>query len=280
MSAPLLSVEELCVDIAGARVLDRVSFDLAAGGTLGLVGESGSGKTLTALSLLGLLPPGARVASGRILLEGGDVTRFDEARLRALRGGEVAMIFQEPMTALNPVAAVGAQLERVIVRHRGLGRRQARAVAVDALARVGIASPERRLREYPHRLSGGMRQRVLIAMALACEPKLLVADEPTTALDVTTQAQVLDLILRLQEELRFAVLLITHDLAVVAQTCARTAVMRLGRIVEEGATAELISRPREDYTRTLLANTLSVRREPTTASAGAASGRDQAEPRP
>jgi ABC-type dipeptide/oligopeptide/nickel transport system ATPase component len=258
MSAPLLSVEGLCVDIAAARVLDRVSFALAAGETLGLVGESGSGKTLTAFSLLGLLPSGARVASGRILLEGEDVTRFDEQRLRALRGGEIAMIFQEPMTALNPVATVGAQLARVIVRHRGLTQKQARAVAVEALARVGIASPERRLGEYPHRLSGGMRQRVLVAMALACEPKLLVADEPTTALDVTTQAQVLDLMVRLQRELGFAVLFITHDLAVVAQVCARTAVMRAGRIVEEGATAEVISRPREEYTRTLLANTLSV----------------------
>jgi ABC-type dipeptide/oligopeptide/nickel transport system ATPase component len=262
VSAPLLSVEGLCVDIAGARVLDRVAFALGAGETLGLVGESGSGKTMTALALLGLLPPGARIASGRILLDGADVVRFDEARLRALRGGEIAMIFQEPMTALNPVATVGAQLERVIVRHRGLTRRQARARAVEALARVGIASPERRLGEHPHRLSGGMRQRVLIAMALACEPKLLVADEPTTALDVTTQAQVLDLIVRLQRELRFAVLLITHDLAVVAQTCARTAVMREGAIVEEGPTAEVIARPREDYTRTLLANTLTVETEP------------------
>jgi ABC-type dipeptide/oligopeptide/nickel transport system ATPase component len=277
MSTALLSVEELCVDIAGTRVLDRVSFALAAGETLGLVGESGSGKTMTAYSLLGLLPPGARVASGRILLEGEDVTRFEGPRLRALRGGEIAMIFQEPMTALNPVATVGAQLERVILRHRGLTRKQARAVAVEALARVGIASPERRLAEYPHRLSGGMRQRVLIAMALACEPKLLVADEPTTALDVTTQAQVLDLIVRLQEAQRFAVLLITHDLAVVAQTCARSAVMRAGRIVEEGATAEIVSRPQEDYTRALLANTLSVQ---TGAPAGLASSRDQAEPRP
>jgi len=276
MSAPLLSVEDLCVDIAGARVLDRVSFVLAAGETLGLVGESGSGKTMTAFALLGLLPPGARIASGRILLEGEDLTRFDEARLRALRGGEIAMIFQEPMTALNPVATVGAQLERVIVRHRGLTRKQARTVAVEALARVGIASPERRLAEHPHRLSGGMRQRVLIAMALACEPKLLVADEPTTALDVTTQAQVLELIVRLQHELRFAVLLITHDLAVVAQTCARTAVMRGGRIVEKGATTDVISRPREDYTRTLLANTLSVHTGPAAATAGASS-RDRME---
>ena len=279
MSAPLLSVEDLCVDIAGARVLDRVSFVLAAGETLGLVGESGSGKTMTAFALLGLLPPGARIASGRILLEGEDLTRFDEARLRALRGGEIAMIFQEPMTALNPVATVGAQLERVIVRHRGLTRKQARTLAVEALARVGIASPERRVAEHPHRLSGGMRQRVLIAMALACEPKLLVADEPTTALDVTTQAQVLELIVRLQHELRFAVLLITHDLAVVAQTCARTAVMRGGAIVETGTTSEVISRPREDYTRTLLANTLSVRRT-APATVGAAFSHDQAEPQP
>ena len=260
MSEPLLTVQDLRIDIGGARVVDGVSFSLAAGETLGLVGESGSGKTLTALALLRLLPPGAHVTGGAITLAGEDLVAAGEARLRALRGGAMAMIFQEPMTALDPVLRIGTQLERVIVRHRGLSRLQARRVAMDALARVGIATPKRMLGEYPHRLSGGMRQRVLIAMALACKPSVLIADEPTTALDVTTQAQVLDLIVRLQAELGFGVLLITHDLAVVAETCARTVVMRAGRLVEEGATATLIAQPREVYTQTLLANTLRVRR--------------------
>ena len=257
-SAPLLRVEDLTVDLGGARVLDRVSFDLAAGETLGLVGESGSGKTLTALALLRLLPRAARVAGGRILLQDEDVLAADEARMRELRGGVIAMVFQEPMTALNPVLSIGTQLERVIVRHRRLTRRQARTVAVEALARVGIAAPAQRLAESPHRLSGGMRQRVAIAMALACEPKVLLADEPTTALDVTTQSQVLELIVRLQSELRMAMLLVTHDLGVVAGTCGRVAVMHAGRIVEQGPTADVIVRPHASYTQALLAGTLAL----------------------
>ena len=260
MDAPLLSVRDLSIEIAGTRVVDGVSFTLAAGETLGLVGESGSGKTLTSLALLRLLPPGARMTGGQILLEGEDLVVARETRMRALRGGAMAMIFQEPMTALNPVRTIGAQLEHVIARHRHFRRVQARSAAIEALGRVGIAAPKRMLREYPHRLSGGMRQRVLIAMALACEPRVLIADEPTTALDVTTQAQVLDLIVRLQSELRIGVLLITHDLAVVAETCVRTAVMRAGRIIEEAPTAQLIASPYEPYTQSLLANTLRVRR--------------------
>jgi ABC-type dipeptide/oligopeptide/nickel transport system ATPase component len=250
-----LRVEDLTVDLGGTRVLDRVGFTLAAGETLGLVGESGSGKTLTALALLRLLPPAARVTGGRILLGDEHVLAAREPRLRKLRGGVIAMVFQEPMTALNPVLTIGTQLERVIVRHRGLTRRQAHAAAIEALARVGIAAPAERLAEPPHRLSGGMRQRVAIAMALACEPAVLVADEPTTALDVTTQAQVLDLIVRLQSELRMAMLLVTHDLAVVAGTCARVAVMHAGRIVEEGRTADVIAQPCTSHTQALLAGT-------------------------
>jgi ABC-type dipeptide/oligopeptide/nickel transport system ATPase component len=260
MDAPLLSVQELRIEIGGVNVVDGVTFALGAGETLGLVGESGSGKTLTSLALLRLLPPGVRITGGRIMLDGEDLAAASDSRMRALRGGVMAMIFQEPMTALNPVRTIGAQLEHVIARHRHFRRVQARSAAIEALGRVGIATPKRILREYPHRLSGGMRQRVLIAMALACEPRVLIADEPTTALDVTTQAQVLDLIVRLQADLRIGVLLITHDLAVVAETCARTAVMRAGRIVEEGPTAEIVAAPRDAYTQTLLANTLRVRR--------------------
>jgi ABC-type dipeptide/oligopeptide/nickel transport system ATPase component len=259
VSAPLLAVEGLCIDVGGARVVDGVDFELTAAETLGLVGESGSGKTMTALALLRLLPPGARIVAGRITLAGEDLVAASDARVRALRGGVIAMVFQDPMTALNPVLTIGTQLERVIARHRRLSGRPARDVAVAALARVGIAAPEQRLHEPPHRLSGGMRQRVAIAMALACEPLVLLADEPTTALDVTTQAQVLELIVGLQSELGMSMLLITHDLAVVAETCARTAVMRAGRIVEQGATVDVVTAPRDAYTQALLAHTLGVR---------------------
>ena len=260
MSEPLLNVNDLSIEIGGARVVDGVTLTVGAGETLGLVGESGSGKTLTALSLLRLLPPGARIAGGTITFAGEDLVAASDARMRALRGGALAMVFQEPMTALDPVQRIGTQLERVILRHRRLSGSQARSVGIEALARVGIAAPERMRREYPHRLSGGMRQRVLIAMALACEPKVLIADEPTTALDVTTQAQVLALITRLRFELGFGVLLITHDLGVVAETCARIAVMSGGRLVEQGPTEQVVASPRDPYTQALLANTLRLRR--------------------
>jgi ABC-type dipeptide/oligopeptide/nickel transport system ATPase component len=258
MSEAVLSVQGLCIDFGATRVVDGVSFALAAGETLGIVGESGSGKTLTALALLRILPPGARIAGGSIRLAGEELVDASEERMRALRGRGMAMVFQEPLSALDPVLTIGAQLGEVIVRHRRLPPKQAREVAIDSLARVGIAAPERRLAERPHQLSGGMRQRVLIAMALACEPQVLIADEPTTALDVTTQAQVLELIVRLQAEQRFGVLLITHDLAVVSETCARTLVMQSGRIVEEGATAQVVAAPSHPYTAKLLASTLSV----------------------
>jgi peptide/nickel transport system ATP-binding protein len=255
VSPPVLVVEDLVVHLGGVPVIDGIGFALAPGGTLGIVGESGSGKTMTALALLRLLPAGARVVRGRVLLGDEDLLRASEARMRAVRGRGIAMVFQEPMSALNPVLTIGTQLERVIERHRASGARAARALAADALARVGIADPVRRLRQQPHELSGGMRQRVALALALACEPAVLVADEPTTALDATTQAQVIELVARLQAELRMALLLITHDLAVVAQTCERTLVMRAGAVVEEGLTADVIERPVHDYTRGLVAST-------------------------
>jgi ABC-type dipeptide/oligopeptide/nickel transport system ATPase component len=255
VSAPVLVVDDLAVHAGGVPLVEGVGFTLAPGGTLGIVGESGSGKTMTALALLRLLPAGARVVRGRALFGGEDLLQASETRMREVRGRGIAMVFQEPMSALNPVLTIGTQLERVIARHRAAGSRAARDVAADALARVGIADPARRLRQHPHELSGGMRQRVALAMALACEPSVLIADEPTTALDATTQAQALGLIADLQRELRMALILITHDLAVVAQTCERVVVMRAGVVVEEGSTADVIGRPAHDYTRGLVEST-------------------------
>jgi oligopeptide/dipeptide ABC transporter ATP-binding protein len=221
--------------------------------TLALVGESGCGKSVTALSILRLVatPPGAYDA-GEILFRGEDLLRVSEARIQEMRGNDVAMIFQEPMTSLNPVFPVGEQVAEAIELHQRVGGREARERSIEALRRVGIPAPEQRVDEYPHQLSGGMRQRVMIAMALACNPKLLIADEPTTALDVTIQAQILELIAKLQRELGMAVLLITHDLGVVAETARRVAVMYAGRVVEEGDVLELFERPRHPYTAGLL----------------------------
>ena len=253
MSEPLLAVRDLVVHFQTeggvVEAVDGVSFDVRPGETVALVGESGCGKSVTALSLLGLLPsPPARVVRGSIRLSGESLLDATPGRLRQIRGDDVAMIFQEPMTSLNPVFTVGDQVGEVLTLHRGLSAEAARAQVVRLFGLVGIAAPEQRVDEYPHQLSGGMRQRVMIAMALACGPRLLIADEPTTALDVTVQAQVLELLVKLQATLGMAVLLITHDLGVVAETASRVVVMYAGRVVEQGTTGEIFARPRHPYT--------------------------------
>ena len=251
--APLLAVEGLTVAMGGAPVLEDVSFAIAPGETLGLVGESGCGKSVTALSAMRLLPdPPARVLGGRILFEGADMLALDDAALRRIRGNRIGMIFQEPMTSLNPVFTIGDQISESLVVHRGATTAAAMAEAARLLDLVGIPAARGQLGRYPHELSGGQRQRVMIAIALACRPRLLIADEPTTALDVTVQAQILDLVGRLRRELGMAVLLITHDLGVVAESCDRVAVMYAGRIVEEASAARIFSAPRHRYTEALL----------------------------
>jgi len=252
----LLEVEDLRVrfttDQGVARAVDGVSFALSPGETLCLVGESGCGKSVTALSVMGLVacPPGE--VTGRITFEGRNLLALDADSLADLRGDRLAMIFQEPMTALNPAFTIGWQLAEVLIRHRGMGRREARDAALAMLKRVRIPAAEDRFDEYAHRLSGGMRQRVMIAMALLCSPALLIADEPTTALDVTIQAQVLDLMRGLREETKTAIMLITHDLGVVAEMADRVAVMYAGEIVEEATVAALFAMPQHPYTVGLL----------------------------
>jgi len=255
--APLLSVRDLVVEFATengtVRAVDRVSFDVFPNETPGLVGESGCGKTVTGLAIMGLVPsPPGRIAGGSIRLGGRELVGLPESELRRLRGREIAMVFQEPMTALNPVFTVGSQMVDVLRRYKGLTPRQARSAAIELLATVGIPVPEQRIDEYPHQLSGGMRQRVVIAMALSCDPKLIVADEPTTALDVTTQAQVLEQIVKLQRQFHMAMILVTHDLGVVAETCHRAIVMYCGRIAEKAEIGPLFERPRHPYTAGLL----------------------------
>jgi oligopeptide transport system ATP-binding protein len=259
MSAKLLEVANLSIHFASqgqtVRAVDDVSFTLARGETLGIVGESGSGKSVTALSLMRLIPvPPGRIAGGRITFDGQDVLAMSQAELRDLRGREMAMIFQDPMTSLNPVLTIGRQITEVLEEHLGLTAAAATRRAAELLAMVGIPSPAQRLSDYPHRFSGGMRQRVMIAMAMACNPRLLIADEPTTALDVTIQAQILDLIRRLQRESGMAVILITHDLGIVAGMADRVAVMYGGRIVEQGPTEDVFGDPRMPYTIGLLAS--------------------------
>ena len=235
------------------RAVDGVSLTLEAGRTLGIVGESGCGKSVTALSVMGLVPqPPGRHAGGQILFEGVDLLTLSPAELRELRGNRISMIFQEPMTSLNPVFTVGEQIVEGILRHRRITREQARDRAIDMLRRVRIPSPEQRFDDYPHRLSGGMRQRAMIAMALACEPKLLIADEPTTALDVTIQAQILELMRTLRDETGTAIILITHDLGVIAELAHDVVVMYSGRIVERTSVARLFAEPQHPYTVGLL----------------------------
>ena len=253
-SAPLLTVRDLAIGFPGRDepTVADVGFEVVAGRVTALVGESGSGKSLTAAALLGLLPGGGRCLSGRLAFAGRDFDLTDPRSLVPLRGAEIGMVFQEPMTALNPVLSVGEQIAEGLVRHRGLGWRAAGREAIGLLRRVGIPEPDRRAGQYLHQLSGGMRQRVMIATAIACRPKLLIADEATTALDVTIQAQILRLVADLQAEDGLGVLFITHDLGIVAEIADRVAVMRGGRIVEAGETADVIGRPQHPYTRALL----------------------------
>jgi peptide/nickel transport system ATP-binding protein len=243
-------------DAGVARAVDGVSFRVGAGETLGIVGESGCGKTVTALSVLALIPspPGEILNGSSIRFNDEELLKAAPARLREIRGNEISMIFQEPMTSLNPVLRVGRQIEEVLRLHRGLDKREARAAGVALLAEVGIPDPEDRYDCYPHHLSGGMLQRIMIAIALSCEPRLLIADEPTTALDVTVQAQILDLLAGLQDRHGMALLLITHDLGVVAEVCDRVVVMYGGQIVETGTTENILTRPEHPYTKGLLAS--------------------------
>ena len=271
--APTLAVRNLSVEVAtatgGRRVLDSLDFTLERGETLCLAGESGSGKSMTALALMGLLPkPTARRVSGEIVLGGTDLAQLSERRLRAVRAAGISMIFQEPMTSLNPIMTIGDQLGEVLAAHGAARRRELRARTVALLEDVRLTSPADRLRQYPHELSGGMRQRVMIAMALACDPDVLIADEPTTALDVTVQAEILALIREQQARRGTAVLLITHDMGVVAETADRVLVLRRGRMLEHAPVAELFAAPRHEYTRELLDAV------PRLGTAGAARGAD------
>ncbi|WP_224360373.1 ABC transporter ATP-binding protein [Hyalangium versicolor] len=257
MSEPLLEVRGLktrfSLEEGSVLAVDDVSFSIPPGGTLGVVGESGCGKSVTALSVMRLVPdPPGRVVGGEIRFKGRDLLSLPEAEMRRIRGNHISMIFQEPMTSLNPVYTVGEQIGETVRLHQKLDRKQAKARAMEMLRQVGIPAPEQRVDAYPHQLSGGMRQRVMIAMALACNPELVIADEPTTALDVTIQAQILDLLKRLQAERGMAVMLITHDLGVVAESCDAVVVMYAGRVVEQAPVRALFSRPAHPYTAGLL----------------------------
>ena len=234
------------------KSVDDVSFHIGEGELLGLVGESGCGKSITALSIMGLIAPPGKIVGGSIRFKGEELTAASPERLRQIRGNDIAMIFQDPMTSLNPVYTVGEQIAEALRLHRKLDKKQAWAAAIQAMKEVAIPSPERRANDYPHQLSGGMRQRVMIAMALACDPELLIADEPTTALDVTIQAQILELLNELRQTRKLAVLLITHDLGVVAEVADRVCVMYTGRIVEESGVDEIFERPKHPYTQGLL----------------------------
>ncbi|MBH0238339.1 ABC transporter ATP-binding protein [Methylobrevis albus] len=263
MAAPFLSVSDLSVrfdtDAGSFAAVDGISFELARGEILALVGESGSGKSLTSLSVMRLLPPAAAM-TGTIRIDGTDVTTLSRRAMQDVRGARIGMIFQEPMTSLNPVLSIARQMTEGLRRHRGMGKTDAEMRAIAALVDVGIPDPEGVMRQYPHQLSGGMRQRVMIAAALTLEPGVLIADEPTTALDVTVQAQVLDLLVDLKTRLGSGILLITHDIGVVAETADRVAVMRRGKIVESGSVAEVLENPAHSYTRGLMAAHLTLDR--------------------
>jgi peptide/nickel transport system ATP-binding protein len=258
-AAPLLELTDLRTvfetEAGTVRAVDGVSFKLARGATLGIVGESGSGKSVMSLSILRLLPsPPGKIAGGKIAFEGRDLLSLSEPQMRELRGKQIAMVFQEPMTSLNPVYTVGRQISEVLRLHEGLSKQTARARSIELLKLVGIPAPERRIDSYPHELSGGMRQRVMIAMAIACRPKLLIADEPTTALDVTIQAQILDLLARLRSELGMGIMLITHDLGIVSEFADEVMVMYAGTVVEHAPKDALFDAPLHPYTKGLLAS--------------------------
>jgi len=246
------------------KAVDDVSFSVFKGKTLGIVGESGCGKSVTSLSIMRLIPnPPGRVVGGEILYKGKDLLKLSTDEMRAIRGNEISMIFQEPMTSLNPVFTIGNQICEAILLHQKVSRKEAREKAIDMLKLVGIPSPEKRIDEYPHQLSGGMRQRVMIAMALSCNPQVLIADEPTTALDVTIQAQILDLLVELQEKVGMGLILITHDLGVVAEVADEVAVMYAGRVVEQGTVNEIFTNPKMPYTRGLLNSIPTLSKDPT-----------------
>jgi peptide/nickel transport system ATP-binding protein len=253
---PLLEVKDLSTSFfteqGEVRVVDHVSLSIAPGRLMGLVGESGSGKTISALSIMRLLPERARAVGGQILFEGRDLCRLSEEEMRHVRGARIAMIFQEPMTSLNPVFTIGSQITEAIRLHQKTSRGEARQRAIEMLRVVQIADPQRRIDDYPHQLSGGMRQRVMIAMALSCRPKLLIADEPTTALDVTIQSQILDLIRDLQQQFQLAVLLVTHDLGIVAEYADDVTILYSSRVMEQAGAADLFANPLNPYTRALL----------------------------
>jgi oligopeptide transport system ATP-binding protein len=256
VNEPLLSVQDLEVRFWTARgiihAVNGISFDIAPGETLGIVGESGCGKSVTSLAILGILPRAGRVTAGSVRYQGRELVGLSDSEMRSVRGKEIAMIFQDPMTSLNPVLTIGKQLREALQTHFDMDHDEAQRRATELLDRVGIPSPDTRLKDYPHQFSGGMRQRAMIAMALACEPKVLVADEPTTALDVTIQAQILDLLRQLVVERDTALIMITHDLGVVAGMCERVNVMYAGMFVETGSARQVFSRPRHPYTLGLL----------------------------
>ena len=263
----ILDVDNLCVEFNTrdgiARVINGFGFRLSRGNTLGILGESGCGKTMTALAIMGLVPsPPGRVAEGRILLDDENLVQADEERLCEVRGKEISIIFQEPMTSLNPVFSVGNQIVETLRRHEGLPRSAAWDRAVEMLRAVGIQAPQRRVKDYPHQMSGGMRQRVMIAMALACKPKILIADEPTTALDVTVQAQIFDLLRELQEQTHTAIILITHDVGVIAEMAKRVIVMYAAYKVEEGPVDVILQSPEHPYTQGLIACIPSLHSDP------------------
>lgn len=257
MGEPLLSIRDLKVEFSARNgpvtALDGISLDLMPGETLGIVGESGCGKSITALATMGLIPnPPGQIVGGQILLNGEDITHADQKRLRSLRGADISMIFQEPMTSLNPVFTAGDQIAEAIMLHQSTSKAEAGRLAVELLRTVGIPDPERRATSFPHELSGGMRQRVMIAMAISCRPRVLIADEPTTALDVTVQAQIFDLMRDIQNKFGVAIMLITHDMGAIAEMADQVAVMYAGRVVEKGRADSILDDPRHPYTRGLI----------------------------